>query len=281
MNEPSKTNTHGGLKGQILDPTVGKRLLLLLFMSVFMLLIGISLWAACAFYRWLSAYVVASSVWALVVLGSILVFNYAYLLALLILRLIVPPPREGYFPTGPGGRPPPEAILFMMNVLLSLLRYGPPWARLFSGMLVGLPPLNPLYRRFFGPHTRSLTMGDTTEILDPYLFYAGNNVQLGIGLVVACHAYDNRGLVIKRVVVEDNAVVGAHAGLMVGSYVGHHAIVTAGSQVMPFTRIGPWELWGGTPAVKIRDLPRDDGFTGAAASKPAVAKAAKSEPGTG
>lgn len=100
-------------------------------------------------------------------------------------------------------------------------------------------------------------MGDTCVIFDPDLLYAGDNVQFGYDVRVLCHTFDRRGLVVKRIVIEDNVLIGGQATLGPGVRIGHHAIVNAGSWVMPYTQIGPWELWGGSPAQKIKDLPRD------------------------
>jgi hypothetical protein len=242
---------------QGIDPTSGKQLVLLLFFALFMLVTGTGLWAAAAFYRWLAPGVQSALGWAVLAVGTVLVFNYAYLLALLGLRLIVPRCREGYFPALPGGRPPKAAVRFMMNIVLTMLRYSPPWAKLYLGVLAGLPPLNALYRRFFGPHTRSLTMGDTCVIFDPDLLYAGDNVQFGYDVRLLCHTFDRRGLVVKRIEIENDALIGGQTTVGPGVRIGHHAIVNAGSWVMPYTQIGPWELWGGAPAKKIRDLPHD------------------------
>lgn len=258
MSQKANSGAAGSVPGRSIDPTTGKQLILLLFLGLFLLLTGIGLWAAGAFYQRFAPGVSSAAGWAAVVIGSILAFGYAYLLALLVLRLLTPRCVEGYFPALPGGRPPKEAVRFMFNIVLTMLRYSPPWAGIFLGVLAKLPPLEPLYRRFFGPHTRSLTMGDTCMIFDPDLLFAGNNVQFGHDVRIFGHTFDRRGLVIRRVVIEDNVLVGGQTNVGPGVHIGRGAIINAGSWIMPYTQIGPWELWGGSPARKIKDLPRDD-----------------------
>ncbi len=237
---------------------LGKQVLQAIFVIVVLAMMGLSLWPTVWVYDHFLPQVSARWQWVLLVLACILVFNYAYLVLLLFLRVIVPKPKEGFFPQTPGGRPSREVLLLMLNVLLTKLRFTPPWNQLLAAHLVRLPPLAGLYRSLFGPHMKTMTLGDTNHIIDPYLMYAGRNVQFGYDVGVTCHAFDNRGMRIKRVVVDDYAVIGGGSWLLPGVHVGHHAVVASCSMVKPDTEIPPYELWGGVPAKKIRDLPREE-----------------------
>ncbi|MBU0617640.1 MAG: hypothetical protein KKI02_07975, partial [Planctomycetes bacterium] len=142
----------------------------------------------------------------------------------------------------------------MLNVLLVKARVDPPWAAMFSSVLTRVPPLGPLFARFFGPHTTSITLGDTVELIDPHLIEAGKNVQFGFGCSIVAHHYDNRGMLIKKIKIGDYAVIGGKSTIMAGVEIGHHAVVASHAVVRPNTRIGPYEYWGGVPAKKIKDL---------------------------
>jgi len=239
---------------QRLQMDTAKRLLLFLFLIMELILIGAALWPTC----WLIlTYAPRASTpihWVLLILGAILVFNYGYLLALLALRLIIPVPKEGYFPRRPDGRPPAEALIPMLNFLLVKARFHTPWAALFSSVLVNIFPLHYLFRRYFGPHTSSATLGDTYYCLDPYLLEAGKNVQFGFNCVITGHIFDNKGFLVRRVKIGDHAVIGGDSTLMPGVEVGHHAFVGNRSNVTPGTIIKPYEFWAGVPARKIKDL---------------------------
>ncbi len=254
MSDDAKTSPPR--KSMELD--LGKQALQALFLIVALAMVGFSLWPTVLVYDHFRPMATERWQWVLLVLGSILVFNYAYLVLLLFLRIIVPKPKEGFFPQNPGGRPSREVLILMINILLTKLRYTPPWTQFLAAHLVRLPPLAGLYRTLFGPHMKTMTLGDTNHIIDPYLLYAGRNVQFGYDVGVTCHAFDNRGMTIKRVVIEDNAVIGGGCWILPGVHVGHHAVVASCSMVKPNTEIGPYELWGGVPAKKIRDLPRDE-----------------------
>lgn len=54
--------------------------------------------------------------------------------------------------------------------------------------------------------------------------------------------------------VESNAFVGMKSCVMDGAHVERHAMVAAGALLTPGKRVPSGELWGGSPARKIRDL---------------------------
>ena len=241
-----------------IDPDVGKRMLLKLGFSMELVMMGVGVLPAAWLLLRVGPRAEAAWHWMLLVPAAVLVFTYGYLLALLGFRLMVPLPPEGHHPMAPDGSPPRAVVIFMLNVLLVKARHDPPWAAMFASVLTRIWPLEPLFRRFFGPHTTSMTMGDAMNCLDPYYLEAGRNVEFGYNCVVIAHHFDNRGMVIRRVKIDDHAVIGGESTIMAGVEVGHHAVIGNRSVVMPDTKIGPYEFWAGIPARKIKDLPRPD-----------------------
>ena len=203
--------------------------------------------------------------WVLLLLGAILLFNYGYLVGLLAFRILLPRPREGFYPLRPGRRLPRQVVVYALNLLLTKARYEPPWAMMFSSVLANTFPLRPLFVRLFGPRSQSLSMGDTTFVIDPCLIEIGRNVVLGFHCTIAAHLFDHRGLLIRKVRIEDGAVIGGEAALTPGVCVGRHAVIAARSFVAPGTVIPPYEYWAGSPAEKVKDLSkRGDSSTGSA-----------------
>ena len=84
--------------------------------------------------------------WVLIILAALLVFNYGYLLALLLVRVLIPRPREGHHPMTTDRRVSRQVRRFMFNVLLAKARYDPPWAAMFSSVLTRIPPRSPRSR---------------------------------------------------------------------------------------------------------------------------------------
>ncbi len=246
---------------------VGKKLLQAAFLILCLLLTALALWPAAWIYFRFAPPIESPLAWVGLVMLCLLVFSYTYLILLLVLRILIPKPAEGFYPQREDGRPPKEVALLMVNILLMRLRYGTPWSATILSTLGAIPPLGGLFRRIFGPHTPSQTFGDSLIAIDPHLLYAGKNVQFGFRAFMTGHVFDNRGMLIKRVVIEDYALIGGFAKLLPGVHVGHHAVVAFASVVKPNTKIGPYELWAGNPARKIRDLPRDDSPAAEAARK--------------
>ncbi|NLX24192.1 MAG: hypothetical protein GXY55_21295 [Phycisphaerae bacterium] len=230
----------------------GKRILLVLGLVMQLIMCAAGLWPAAWVMlhgQWAGS---SPARWTLLILAAVLVFNYGYLLALLVFRWLIPRPRPGQYTMS--GADLPALLAFMLNVSLVKARHDPPWAAMFSSVLANVPPLGPFFRRWFGPHTTSATLGDTVRFLDPTLVEAGRNVQFGFDCTIICHHFDNRGMTIAKVRIGDNVVVGGQSLLMAGVEVGEGAVIGARSTVMPFTHIGPHEFWAGSPARKVKDL---------------------------
>jgi hypothetical protein len=237
-----------------IDPDTGKRILLVIGLVLELIMMAGGLWPAVWLVMRFAPGASTPGHWVLIILGATLVFNFGYLVVLLLFRLITPYPQEGLHAIGGDGKLPPAIRQFMYNVLLVKARIEPPWSAMFSSVLTRVPPLGPLFTRFFGPHTTSTTMGDTINLIDPHLVEAGKNVQFGFACTLVAHHYDNRGMLIKKIKIGDYAVIGGETTIMAGVEIGHHAIVASRSVVRPNTKIPPWEYWGGVPARKIKDL---------------------------
>ena len=233
---------------------IGKRLVLFLSLVLACGLIGISLWPSCWLVLTFAPQTNTPFQWVLLILGAILVFNYVYILAVLAFRLIIPRPKEGFFPIQSDGKPPRQAFIVMLNLLLTKMLYHTPWAKLFTTVLTHIFPLTNLFRRIFGPDTSSVTMGGTVYFLDPYLIEAGKNVQFGFGCLIAAHLFDRRGLLVRKVKIGDHVVIGGRSMILPGVEIGHHSIIAIYSVVFPGTVVGPYEYWAGNPAKKIKNL---------------------------
>lgn len=249
-----KKSSGMGLK---IDMDTGKRWLQLFMLILEFLLMGLSLWPAFWLFLKLGSDTDSALQLVLTTLLSILVFNYAYLILLLLLRIVIPVPKEGFYQKTPDGGQPREVLIYMLNIILVLLRYRPPWAAYISSLLVNIFPLHYFYRRYFGPDTSSTTLGDTYMCTDPFLVKAGKNVQFGGFSLIAAHSFDQRGMILQKTEIGDNSVIGARAFICAGAKIGRNSIIGSGSMVLPGTVIGDNEFWAGVPAKKIKDLPSE------------------------
>jgi len=245
------------------DQDLGRWIILYFDFALQLFLVAAGLWPAIWLVQALSVFADANWKWVLLILGATLTFIYGYFLALLGVRLVTPYPIEGYFSRGAGGKPPREMIVYMVNVYLSKARYFPPWTEMFGLAIVNTFPLRQLYRHFFGPHRKGILTGGLVYIPDPYLVYAGRNVVLGGGALITCHVYDQRGLFVKRVVIEDDVTIGGFSIIGPGVKIRKGAMIGRGSFVGPNTQVGPYEYWAGDPARYIKKI-KPPGEAGAA-----------------
>ncbi|MEM9149282.1 MAG: HAD-IIIC family phosphatase [Cyanobacteria bacterium P01_F01_bin.3] len=170
--------------------------------------------------------------------------------------------------------------LFMMR--LPVLNYS------------ALPPLvfrwmNTLTLRAYSPATH---IGKQSSIVsrpqDPDLTYVGSHVVIGSECTIVAHSIKtlrSGQLVFSSapIEIEDEAVIGGGSYISPGVKVGKGAIVQMRSHLVPFTRIGPCEVWGGNPATFQRMVNEEESLAVAATSPPVTgdlknaSKAAASE----
>ena len=104
----------GVLQGDV----VGKRLLLWMGLLLELVMMGVGLWPA----AWLVLRYGPSATtplhWVLIILGAVLVFNYGYLVGLLVFRVALPRTKEGSYAYRLGGKVPGQLVLYMLNLLL-------------------------------------------------------------------------------------------------------------------------------------------------------------------
>jgi len=191
--------------------------------------------------------------WALCLSAWIVLFNVAYVVLLVVLRLPIPAPQEGRYPTNGRGLPP--ALLWScLLALLTKARYGAPFPGFLVFHLANLPPLRWLMEPIFGPRSRSCTMSEP-RVVDPHLVTIGRNVVIGAFTSITGHYQDRDAVVLRRTIIEDNVVIGGDCALFGGVHVKSGSMIGAGAIVLPGTVVGPNEFWAGVPARKIRDLP--------------------------
>ena len=95
----------------------------------------------------------------------------------------------------------------------------------------------------------SIRIGNRVNIQDGsvlHTLYQKSTIEIGDDVSIG------HNVVIHGAKVRDYALIGMGAVVMDDAEVGEGAIVAAGSVVLSRTKIGPHELWGGTPAKFIK-----------------------------
>jgi len=92
---------------------------------------------------------------------------------------------------------------------------------------------------------------NTEYISDPQLITLGNDVALGGSVRIFAHYGGHGNLVVEPVIVGERATIGLAATIMGDVRIGPDATILAHSVLMPGSRVGNGEVWGGVPARRI------------------------------
>ncbi|HVP11332.1 MAG TPA: DapH/DapD/GlmU-related protein [Phycisphaerae bacterium] len=193
-------------------------------------------------------------IWGQKLTHLVLLFNLYYVACLVVLRLTVPTPKEGSYSMMPGSPLDRNLIYSVFIAVLTKARYHAPFPGFLVFHIANLPPMRWLMNPVFGPKSRSCYVLDPI-IGDPHLTEIGRNVVFGFNSSVTCHTQQRDSITIRKVVIGDDVLIGANAVVFSGCKIGRGAVVLSGAVVPPDTVIGEYEVWGGLPARKIKDLP--------------------------
>lgn len=91
---------------------------------------------------------------------------------------------------------------------------------------------------------------------DHPLLTLGLGATIGQNAVVVAHAITHDEIVLKPIVIGSGGVVGIGCVVMPGVELGEGAVLAPGAVATTNTKIAPYELWGGIPARKLKDLER-------------------------
>jgi len=101
-----------------------------------------------------------------------------------------------------------------------------------------------------------VSIGQYTAIQDRAVIHTTKSVEghVAAATTIGSYVVVGPGAVLHSCIIEDYAVIGAGAVVMEGALIEEHARVAEGSVVHPGRRIPAGQLWGGNPAVFVRDL---------------------------
>jgi FkbH-like protein len=124
--------------------------------------------------------------------------------------------------------------------------------------------MNTLVLRAYAP---SIHVGKNclmiSRLQDPDLTYIGNHVVIGADCYIAAHALNTSGGTLEYtsepIEIGDHTTIGGNTRIGMGVKIGRGAVIEMGSNVLPFTRIGADEVWGGNPAIFLRTATRNLG----------------------
>jgi len=176
--------------------------------------------------------------------AAFFVFGFSLLIVVPVYNFVLPtrvkPFKGGYYTV--------HAVPWAThNVLFYLVRFT-------FLPFVTLTPLGIWFLKAMGMTIGRHAFVNTELISDPRLITLGDNVTLGGSVRIFAHYGGGGNLVIAPVVIEDRATVGIGVTIMGDVRIGRGAVILAHSALLPGSRVGEGETWGGVPA---RPIPRE------------------------
>lgn len=204
---------------------------------------------------------------SLLVAAALFVWGFALLVVVPIYNTVLPtrlrPFRGGYFTAA-------AIPWYLHNGLFYLVRFT-------FLPFVTLTPFGIAFLRAMGMRMGKRPRITTEFISDPCMITLGDDVVIGGSAHVFCHYGGGGYLTIAPVVIGSRATVGLNATVMGDVVIGEGATILAHSVLMPGSRVGAGERWGGVPARPIG--PEEWEVYQAVIRGPAPAAASSGEPG--
>jgi hypothetical protein len=228
-----KTNRHirfMGWKDLVVTPAVEVAILAISFASVLLL-----------------NRLVSAGLFANAILFYIMLLFWT-LLTLKIIRVSFPM-REGVYSYSDN---PITCYIWNLHAFLCITNLS---LHYINGLLP--PPLRKLFYAALGAKMGKGIISIGGRLVDPHLITVEEYAMIGDDALLTPHAYARTTsdiLILGKIEIKKNAIVGAKSMIMPGVTVGENSMINAMSLVPMNTKIPPNQIWGGNPAVKITDF---------------------------
>lgn len=120
----------------------------------------------------------------------------------------------------------------------------------FGGFLL-MTPFAALFYRLMGAKLGLNVQINSKFCSDLSLLEIGDNVVIGGHATVIAHSFEPRGLILQRVRIGRNAIIGLNAIVLPGVEIGERAVVGAGVCVPKGTNIPPGTIYLGPARVEV------------------------------
>jgi acetyltransferase-like isoleucine patch superfamily enzyme len=206
-----------------------------------------ALWLSARAFAWSASLgdVARHGLRGVAVAASFFVFGFALLVVIPVFNFVLPtrvkPFKGGYYTI--------HAVPWALhNALFYVVRYA------FLKWVTLTPP-GVWFLRAMGMKIGRHAFVNTELLSDPSLLTLGDDVTIGGSARICAHYGGGGNLVIEPVVIGDRATIGLAVTIMGDVRIGRGAVVLPHSAVLPGSRIGDGEVWGGVPA---RPIPREE-----------------------
>jgi non-ribosomal peptide synthetase-like protein len=118
-------------------------------------------------------------------------------------------------------------------------------------------PFKSVIWRLMGMRIGRRVFDDGLRVPERSFTTIGDNCTLNANTIVQCHSQEDGGFKSDRVVIGAGCTLGVGAFVHYGVTIGDDAVLATGSFLMKGEEMPPNAVWGGNPAMKMREQPGD------------------------
>lgn len=155
-------------------------------------------------------------------------------------------PKEGIFDYDSKEADKWKAVIYYMITLKHI------------GKMLGIPEVSLvwLYRKNLKSKIGDFKVFNDGTVSDPSLVEIGTNCTIGLNAMITGHLIEGDKIFIKKVKIGKNCTIGAHSIISPGVVIGDNTIVGANSFVPKNAKLDANSVYVGSPARKIKSLPK-------------------------
>lgn len=116
-----------------------------------------------------------------------------------------------------------------------------------------LTPFAALFFRLMGAKIGKNVQINSKQCFDLSLVEIGDNAVIGGYATIMCHSFERGRLILRKVKIGKNVVLGINSVVMAGSQIGEGAFITAGAILGKNKQVAPYSVYAGVPAEPIRE----------------------------
>jgi acetyltransferase-like isoleucine patch superfamily enzyme len=116
-----------------------------------------------------------------------------------------------------------------------------------------LTPFSIIFFRLMGAKVGKNVQINSKKCFDLSLIEIGDNVVIGGYATIMCHSFERNRLILRKVKIGNNVVLGLNSVVMSGAEIGDGAFITAGAILGKNKQVAPGSVYAGVPAESIKE----------------------------
>lgn len=136
-----------------------------------------------------------------------------------------------------------------LSCLYSMVRYT------FIDFILLTPFVNLLYRLLGAKLGKNVHI-NSSFVFDHSLLEIGDNAVIGGGAIIDAHIFERGKLILRKVKIGKNSLLGSHCTVMPGCEIGDKSIISANAVLLKDSKVESRDVWVGIPAESLREKKR-------------------------